>query len=191
MKTRYIFLRILRDNVSYMPSTSSSDAELRKVCDTITRLPELAHGTADVSYAAYHNRAGEVWALIRNHLGEVVEYRGHQQTPLTRTRLSVNTDVPAILRNKSLHGYHDLSSSLPSVVTPFTTGYGGGGNKKAGGGGGASAFRGGGSGASSRQRKRPFRKRRGTRRSGSNRTKSPSRASSAKKAASRHHHQRK
>ena len=84
----------------------------------VSQLPEFADGTAVVqkSYAGALN--DDVWALVRNGLGELVEYRGTRNAPLARRRLAPETDVNALLLQRSLEGFADLSS--PRLKTaPF------------------------------------------------------------------------
>ena len=85
----------------------------------VSKLPEIVQRTADMAntYAAY-NQHGDVWALVRNRLGDTVEYRGSADAPLERRRLDPKTDVESLLFRKSLEGYEDLSSeALPTA--PF------------------------------------------------------------------------
>lgn len=89
----------------------------------VSKLPEIVQCTADMtqSYAAHNQKRdsdhyGNVWALIRNQLGETVEYRGTSGGPLERRRLDPDTDVNSLLLRRSLEGYEDLSSSqLPTA----------------------------------------------------------------------------
>ena len=82
----------------------------------VTHLPEFADGTAVVQKSYAGALRDDVWALVRNGLGELVEYRGTRDAPLARRRLSPETDVNALLLQRSLEGFEDLSSPrLPTA----------------------------------------------------------------------------
>ena len=84
----------------------------------VTQLPEFADGTAVVQKSYAGALKDDVWALVRNGLGELVEYRGTRNAPLVRRRLAPETDVNALLLQRSLEGFADLSS--PRLKTaPF------------------------------------------------------------------------
>jgi hypothetical protein len=69
----------------------------------VNSIPEIQK--AELSYVGI--RQGDLWALVVTKDG-MFEYRGTAQ-PLTRTAVDRDTDVNALVLQRSLEGFHDVT----------------------------------------------------------------------------------
>jgi hypothetical protein len=81
--------------------------------ELVKGIPEIVNKQADLKTTYAGVRQNDVWALVTTQQG-MYEYRGTTQ-PLTRTPLDRSTDVNALVLQRSLEGFEDLSATAPTA----------------------------------------------------------------------------